>query len=183
MLKRAVRQTEEEDQVYEDPERDQEYVDFRKGGKGFALWAEEFACVEIIPFESDQKTWVPIKNLPKDKHPRTGKSYWDLWQEQKKILDRALAMEDNRFLHNLIVLCWMRGEGKSLVVCLIQLWKFFCWVRQKIMLGANSKDQIKFVHFDIIKDIILNSPELYRAVGKRNIQEKEIRLTNRSMLP
>ncbi len=183
MLQRAKRQESIEEevdtQVHEDAEREKEMVDLRSGGEGFILWAEEFACVEIIPFGMDQKMWVHIKDLPKDRHPRTGKSYYDLWQEQKKIFRKCLAMEDHRFLYNLLVFCWMRGEGKSLITCLIQLWKFFCWVRQKIMLGANSKDQIKFVHFDIIKDIILNSPELYKAVGVRNIQEKEIRLTNR----
>jgi hypothetical protein len=44
------------------------------------------------------------------------------------------------------------------------------------MLGANSKDQVKFVHYDIMRDIIYNSPKLLAAVGKKNIQEKEIRL-------
>jgi hypothetical protein len=70
----------------------------------------------------------------------------------------------------------MRGEGKSLLACLIQLWKFFNWPKQQIVLGANSKDQIKFVHYDIMRDIILNSPPLLNIVGKRNVQEKEIRL-------
>jgi hypothetical protein len=70
----------------------------------------------------------------------------------------------------------MRGEGKSLVACLIQLWKFFNWPKQQIVLGANSKDQIKFVHFDVMKDIIKNSPPLFNIIGERNIQEKEIRL-------
>lgn len=46
------------------------------------------------------------------------------------------------------------------------------------MLGANSKDQVKFVHYDIMREIILNSPNLLRLVGERNIQEKEIRLQN-----
>lgn len=64
----------------------------------------------------------------------------------------------------------------SLSACLIQLWKFFCFPRQQIMLGANSKDQVKFVHYDIMKDIILNSPNLVKVLGKKNIQEKEIRL-------
>ena len=67
----------------------------------------------------------------------------------------------------------------SLFACLIQLWKFFCFPRQQIMLGANSKDQVKFVHFDIMRDIILNSPRLLEIVGKRNVQEKEIRLRDR----
>jgi len=45
------------------------------------------------------------------------------------------------------------------------------------MLGANSKDQVKFVHFDIMRDIITFSPKLLAIVGgKRNLQEKEIRL-------
>jgi len=65
----------------------------------------------------------------------------------------------------------------SLLAVLVQLWKFFCFPRQQIMLGANSKEQTKFVHYDIMRDIILNSPELLSALGgKKNVQEKEIRL-------
>lgn len=64
----------------------------------------------------------------------------------------------------------------SLFACLIQLWKFFCFPKQQIMLGANSKDQVKFVHYDIMRDLILNSPNLLNIVGKKNVQEKEIRL-------
>jgi len=80
---------------------------------------------------------------------------------------------------------YVRGDftvtHNSLAACLIQLWKFFNWPRQQIMLGANSKDQVKFVHFDIMRDIILNSPALLDMVGgQKNIQEKEIRLTDRN---
>jgi len=67
----------------------------------------------------------------------------------------------------------------SLFVCLIQNWKFFCFPKQNITLGANSKDQVQFVHFDILKDIILNSPRLVQIVGKKNIQTKEIKLKNK----
>ncbi|MCK5862501.1 MAG: hypothetical protein KAH38_08450 [Candidatus Hydrogenedentes bacterium] len=88
----------------------------------------------------------------------------------------ALEMIDGRFKYRLIVLCWMRGEGKSLLVVLIQLWKFFNWPRQQIVLGANSKDQTKFVHYDMIRDIILNSPNLLATIGRNNVQDKEIRL-------
>ena len=67
----------------------------------------------------------------------------------------------------------------SLLACLIELWKFFNWPRQQIMLGANSKEQTKFVHYDIIRDIIINSPRLYEMIGgERNIQEKEIRIVD-----
>ena len=79
--------------------------------------------------------------------------------------------KDNRFL-----LGDFTVTHNSLVACLIQLWKFFCFPRQQIMLGANSKDQVKFVHYDIMKDIILNSPKLLSIIGKKNIQEKEMHL-------
>lgn len=68
--------------------------------------------------------------------------------------------------------------NNSLLVCMIQLWKFFNFPRQQIMLGANSRDQVKFVHFDIMKDIVINSPALIKIVGKKNVQEKEIKLRN-----
>ena len=75
---------------------------------------------------------------------------------------------------------YVRGDftvtHNSLVAVLIQLWKFFNWPRQQIVLGANSKEQTKFVHYDIMRDIILNSPPLLNVIGLRNVQEKDIRL-------
>ncbi len=138
---------------------------YRKGGKGFCAWCDEVVHVPIYPEGSDIPEWWPLGNLPKEPNFKTGKSYYDLWQEQKRIFTKALEMRGGRFVFRLIVLCWMRGEGKSLGACLIQLWKFFCWPRQLIMLGANSRDQVKFVHYDIMRDIILNSPKLFWAVG------------------
>ena len=67
----------------------------------------------------------------------------------------------------------------SLLSCLIQLWKFCCFPSQLIVLGANSKDQTKFVHYDIIRELILNSPKLLNVVGQKNIQEKQISLRDR----
>ena len=166
-------------EVGSDAQREREYIDYRDGGKGFCRWVEDMVWLEVYPYDSVHSVWMPGRELPRDKNPKTGKSYWDMWCEQKKIMEQALRMENERFVHRQIVFCWMRGEGKSVDAVLIQLWKFFCWTRQKIMLGANSRDQIKFVHYDIMRDIIWNSPELYHAVGKKNIQEKEIRITNR----
>jgi hypothetical protein len=103
----------------------------------------------------------------------------EMWHEQCRIARECLEMENGVFKYTLIVFCWMRGESKSLLVCLIILWKFFTFASQKFMLGANSKDQSKFVHFDIMRDIILNTPKLLGIVGERNLQEKEIRLKNK----
>ena len=119
--------------------RSERVARWRNGGEGFVSWAEEHVHLPIYPEGSTIEQWWPLADLPKNKMTLTGKSYYDMWQYQKDIFYRALEMKDGRFLYTLIVFCWMRGEGKSLLACLVQLWKFFCWMRQKIMLGANSK--------------------------------------------
>jgi hypothetical protein len=157
--------------------RPQKPLNYRDGAEGMIKWVEDFCYIPIYPEGSDIAIWTPMHSLPTEKNPQTGKSYRDIWEGQQEVLREALKMKNKRFIYRLIVLCWMRGEGKSLLACLIQLWKFFNWPRQQIMLGANSKDQVKFVHYDIMRDIVINSPKLFRRVGgKRNIQEKEIRL-------
>ena len=151
-------------------------IHYTDGAEGMIKWSEEKIRVPIYPEGSDTVKWYYLRDLPRDVNPKTNKSYFTIWNEQKKILREALRMENHRFVYRLIVLCWMRGEGKSLLACIIQLWKFFCFPRQQIMLGANSRDQVKFVHYDIMRDIILNSPSLLAQIGRRNIQEKEIRM-------
>lgn len=152
-------------------------VEYTDGPEGFIKWVEENVRGLIHPVGEVVPKWVLIGELPDTLHPLTGKSWKGMWEEQKKVVREALKMEDGRFYYRLIVFCWMRGEGKSFLTVLIKLWKFFCFQRQRIMLGANSKDQIKFVHFDEMRSIILNSPKLLKYVGgKRNLQEKEIRL-------
>lgn len=151
---------------------------YTDGPEGFIKWCEECVSIPIYPFGSVMAVWCPIKDLPAEVNPKTGKSYKYIWEQQKEVARRALRMLDGQFLYRLVVFCWPRGEGKSLFACLLQLWKFFNWARQQIVLGANSKDQVTFVHFDIIKDIIINSPPLLAAVGKKNILEKKIRITD-----
>jgi len=151
--------------------------EYRNGAEGAIQWMEDFCYIPIHPPGEVVSKWVRLGDLPKGVNPKTGKAYSKIWNGQKEVLREALQMKDGEFIYRLIVFCWMRGEGKSLLACLIQLWKFFCWPRQQIMLGANSRDQVKFVHFDIIRDIIYNSPDLLRLIGgKKNLQEKEVRL-------
>jgi len=150
---------------------------YRDGGQGMIEWCDDRVYLPIYPPGSDIAIWTRMGDLPTTPNPKTGRSYREMWENQQIVLRQALAMEDKKFVYRLIVFCWMRGEGKSLLAVLIQLWKFFNWPRQQIMLGANSKDQVKFVHFDMMRDIILNSPNLLLMVGgHRNIQEKEIRM-------
>jgi hypothetical protein len=152
---------------------------YRNGWEGFVKWCEDFVYIPIYQEGFDSAIWSPLGNLPKTPNPKTGRSPHFFWTKIKEALHEPLQMEKGRFRYRLIILCWERGEAKSLVACLIQLWKFFNWPRQQIMLGANSKDQVKFVHFDIMRDIILNSPILLDMIGgQKNIQEKELRLTD-----
>ena len=154
---------------------------FRDGPEGMIKWCNEHIYVPIYyPFDSDIVGWTKLGDLPAEPHPETGKSYRDIWLRQTDVLREALKMVNGRFVYGLIVFCWMRGEGKSLLACIVQTWKFFNWPRQQIVLGANSKDQVKFVHFDIIRDIIQNSPPLMQMIGNpRNIKEKEIKLVDK----
>jgi hypothetical protein len=153
---------------------------YRNGGDGFVAWAEENVRIPIYAPGSTVPDWIPIKDLPNTKHKDTGRSPAEFWQNMAKVARASLVLgDDGLFIFRLIVFCWMRGEAKSLLTCLIQMWKFYCFPKQLIVLGANSKDQVKFVHFDIIKDIIINSPKLLTITGRKNIQEKEIRLKNK----
>jgi hypothetical protein len=152
---------------------------YRQGGQGFVDWCEENVRIPIYTPGSMVPKWVLIGDLPDTKHKDTGRSPAEFWHHQAGVAKKALTMKDGILLNRLIVLCWMRGESKSLLACLIEMWKFYCFPKQLIVLAANSKDQIKFVHFDIIKDIILNSPKLLAITGKKNILDKEIRLKNK----
>ncbi len=156
-----------------------EDISYRDGGEGFCKWVEDHICLPVYPEGSPIPVWTPVNNMSHEKHPVTGRSYNDIWDNQKVIAKEALVMVNGKFKHRLIIFVWMRGEGKSLLACLVQLWKFFCFPRQQIMLGANSKEQTKFVHYDIMRDIILNSPKLISIIGRRNVQEKEIKLRDR----
>ncbi len=102
-----------------------------------------------------------------------------MWGEQKKILSEALRMVNGRFVYRLIILMWPRGEGKSILTCLIKIWRFLNFPNMTIILGANSINQIRFVHFEEITKVINNSPKLLKIIGSKNVKQKEIQLTNK----
>lgn len=150
---------------------------YREGGHGCVQFINDNVCAPIYPPGIIVSEWTPMHSLPPEVNPATNKSYETMWWTQQEILIKALVMEGGLLKYRNIVFCWPRGDGKSYLACLVQLWKFFNWPRQQIMLGANSKDQVKFVHFDILRDMISNSPNLFQMIGgQKNIQEKEIRL-------
>lgn len=150
---------------------------YRNGGEGMIQWVEDNVWTIIQPVGSSISQWCPMNNLPDTINPETGRSYTMMWEHQKKILRESLVMKDGKFVHRKIVLCWMRGEGKTFIgPCLINLWKFFCFPKQKIVLAANSQGQTKFITFDMMKSIIKNSPRLDAILGPDDLVDKEIRM-------
>jgi len=88
------------------------YKEYRNGGEGFAKWMEDNVCIEIHPIGETIPRWTPIGDLPDKKSMVTNRSYKYMWEQQKEMFSRALEMKNGNFIHRLIVLCWMRGEGK-----------------------------------------------------------------------
>jgi hypothetical protein len=129
--------------------------DYQQGGEGFLLWASE----NLHIFDRPNRRWKPFEP----------------WEIQVQTAKDALQIEeDGRFKYRFVVFCWPRGESKSFMVCAITIWRFCCFPRERILLGANSRDQVEFVHFNVIKEHILNSPELREFVGEDNVMEKGI---------
>ncbi len=158
-----------------DPKRIPHY---QQGAEGFISFVEENVRFSVPMKNSPIPKWMYPPELPSDPDPETGKSFAEMWESQKAELREALKMKNNRFVYRLIIFCWPRGEGKSFMVCLLQLWKFFCFPRQLIVFGALSKDQTRFVHYDMIQNVLLNSPKLVNVIGKVNIQSKGTYLKN-----
>jgi len=153
-----------------------DYDAFRDGGEGFAKWVEHYVRIPIYRTGESIAVWTPVKDFPDTPHPVTGRSYKSFWEAQKTVTTEALEMKGGNFIHNLIVLCWPRGDGKTFLANLIQLWRFFVMPMQRIVLCANSKDQTDFISFDIMKGFVKNSPMLLNLVGIKNIQVQEMRL-------
>lgn len=154
-------------------------IEYHDGAEGFIKWIEDYeVAVEVA--KDGVKQWVPTPQLSRKPHPITGKTQWQMWEELKNVARQCLKMKNGRFVYQLLVLCWMRGEAKSAFVCLIVLWLFFNFPAQQIMLSANTKDQSVFVHYNIIANTIRNTPSLLEIVGNNNILDRKIRLLDRN---
>ena len=151
---------------------------YQSGAEGFIAFVEENVRFAVPNPHSPIPRWQYPTELSDEPDPITGKSFFGMWSKQKEVFREALEMRDGRFRYRLIIFCWPRGEGKSLMVCLIQLWKFFCFPRQQIVFGALSKDQTKFVHYEMIQSVLLNSPKLINVIGKANVQRGQTVLKN-----
>lgn len=144
---------------------------------GAETWIEDHVSGYITDVKTGREYWCPIKDLPDHPHPITGRSYRKMWHWQKVNIIRPATSRDefNLLAFHTIILCMQRGEGKSFINALLILWRFFTQPRQLIILGSNSRDQSVFAMYDILRDVIINSPPLIHLIGGAdNIREKNI---------
>ena len=88
-------------------------------------WAEENVRIPIYTPGDTIPDWILIKDLPDTKHSETNRSPAEFWYHLANVAKKALVVgDDGLFIFRLIVFCWMRGEAKSLLTCLIQSWKY-----------------------------------------------------------
>lgn len=126
-------------------------------GHGFLQWLKD---KEVRIENKRAKKWVPIK----------------LMDFQEEFIVEALKQKpDGDFWYNLVIACYERGEGKTMLIALITIFRFFNMFGEVINLASESKELASFIHYNLIKGIINNTPELKKTPGL-SVQEKEIAL-------
>ena len=117
---------------------------------GACRWLEDHVRVAVEDFETGALSWVYLKDLTDEIHPETGRSYKQFWEWQKEHCIRPAVRRDEhgKYIYHTICFCFPRGEGKSYIMNLLILYRFFTQPKQLIILAANSKDQSSFVSFD-----------------------------------
>jgi len=133
-------------------------------GEGFLAWLDD---KKIMLQDKTLRQWMPFRPLG----------------FQRKFFKEALKQNaKGNFVYNLIIACWERGEGKTLCIALIVIFRFFNGFEEVINLASESKDLASFIHYNLIKKIILNTPALKNTPGL-DVKEKEIVLMRRKNDP
>jgi len=124
-------------------------------GEGFMRWLDD---KKVMLQNKQLRKWVPFIPLG----------------FQREFFLEALRQDKNgKYLYNLIIACWERGEGKTLCIALIVIFRFFNGFEEVINLASESKDLASFIHYNLIKKIILNTQALKNTQGLE-VKEKEI---------
>ena len=147
-------------------------AEYRNGGEGFIMWVEDNVRLSVFPDGSDIPQWLPFSEFPSG-----AKEMWK--RQQENFIIPGLEMKDGVFKHRLLIAMWPRGEGKSVLTTLIQLWRFFCFPKMTIILGANSIGQVRFHHFEEMGKVISNSPKLIMRLGVQNLQQRQIQMKDK----
>lgn len=85
---------------------------------------------------------------------------------QRQFFKKVFELKrDGTFKYRFVCLSYPRGEGKSLMVVLLILFRFFNLPEEQIFLVANSEKQTTHVLFNEAKKIINDSPTLQNIMG------------------
>lgn len=136
-----------------------------------------FKKATIYPPDGDGiLKWMDDVGIMREDKRVNGWSRYIPWEKQREFIRNAFVLKENGdYKHNLIICSWPRGEGKTLAVAMLTLFRFFNRYGETINLSGNSKDQATFAHYDLCKKIILNTPKLKNTPGLV-IKEKYIAL-------
>lgn len=97
-------------------------------------------------------------------------------ERQKEFFVKALEVDANGLYKNHIVFaCYPRGEGKSTMVIIIALFRFFNMRFEKIYVTADSREHAVSLTYDRMKEIIQDTDALKNTAGLE-VKEKEISL-------
>jgi len=83
--------------------------EYQNGAEGFIKFVEENVKFGVPRPNSPIQKWIYPTQLPTEPHPKTGKSFAEMWEKQKEMFREALKMQNGNFVYKLIVLCCMRG--------------------------------------------------------------------------
>lgn len=115
--------------------------------KGFFAWVDDVKPMLRCKLKNDI---VPLKLFP--------------WQ--RKFVTEMLRMgPDGRYIYNVGFASAPRGEGKSQIIKLIALFRFFNGYAEDIKIAGNSKLEGESVHYDEMRDMITDTPKLINFPG------------------
>lgn len=119
-------------------------------------------------------SWIEQKQIMVENKRKNRWEKITLYGKQREFLREAFKTKENGdYQYNLILCSAPRGEGKTLLIAIATMFRFFNRFGEVINLSGNSKDQVTFAHYDLIKKMILNTPSLAKTPGLV-IKEKSI---------
>lgn len=120
--------------------------------------------------------WIDDTNIVREDKRQNKWTKFVPWEEQRIFIKNAFKLNaKGDYKHNLIVFSAPRGDGKTYIIALLTLFRFFNRFGEIINLSGNSKEQATFAHYELCKKIIQNTPILKNTPGLV-IKEKYISL-------
>jgi hypothetical protein len=95
-------------------------------------------------------------------------------EDQKKLIEDVLSSTNDFFRYSMSLLIQPRRHGKSTVFCLIILWLFTSRKNFTVCLLGNSEMHSRRTQFNMIRNIITNTPLLKSSIPESKIRQYDI---------